>query len=239
MRKKCQQCGNKFKNIGSHWNQSSCNYPNFSDYQKEIIVGLLMGDAWLNTQCGRKPTLRCEMSSPNYLEYVNSIFKVLGNGVSLRDSAQQSAERKRSLGDTSAKEENYSDIYYWSTISHPELGEFNWYSSGEKIWPEDIELTSTTLKHLYCGDGSRVNGNQIRISMLNEKDNTEKVTKIFKQSELPTPIRYDKHKTNCNAVFSVEQSEKLWEYMGEPLPDFEYKWPEQYRNTYPEVGRME
>jgi len=235
----CQQCGNEYQKVGIHWSMSSsCSFPSFTNHQREIITGVLMGDGCIST-ANKHPYIKIEMISPNYLEHVADEFGVLGGGVSIKRTAKMSARRdKNSKFNLGAKEENYSDLYGWQSMSHPELREFaNWYSSGEKIWPDDIELTPTVLKHWYCGDGSWNNGrtnNYISISMANEIDNTEKVGKMLRNVGLPTPSNYavgernDGSKT-FDAQFTVEQSELLWEYMGRPLPDFEYKWPREFR----------
>jgi len=70
--------------------------------------------------------------------------------------------------------------------------------------------------------------------MSNEIENTNKVSEYFSNIGLPKPSNYSISKRNsvtknCNAVWTVEDSQKLFDYMGEPLPDFEYKWPEEYR----------
>jgi len=231
----CQQCGNKYQIIGTHWSMnSSCNHPSFTDHQKEIITGLLMGDGNICT-VNKNPYIRAEMISPNYLEYISDQFGVLGGDVSLKMTAAESAKRNRdSRFDPNAKEQNYSDKYQWQSMSHPELQEFaDWYSSGKKVWPAEIELTPTVLKHWYCGDGHWDNSgsrNSIQIAMANEVNNANKVDQMFRNVGLPAPSNYNISENNCNAQFTVEQSKELWEYMGEPLPDFEYKWPQQYRN---------
>jgi len=235
----CQQCGNGYQRIGGHWSHpnSSCSHPNFTDHQKEIITGLLMGDGTIGT-ANKNPHIRAKMISPNYLEYIADEFGVLGSEVSLYMTAAESAKHNSDNGcSPNAKAENYSDVYGWCSMSHPELQEFaDWYSSGKKVWPADIQLTSTVLKHWYCGDGSWNNGgshNRITIAMANEVNNTEKVDQMFRNVGLPAPSNYaisereDGSKT-CIAQFTVEQSQELWEYMGEPLPDFEYKWPDRY-----------
>lgn len=235
----CNQCGNEYKRIATHWSgPKSCNHPSLSQEQLEIITGLLMGDGWVETRKNRNPVLKSEMISKKYLQYVDRKLGVFGNGVKLDRTAEESARdcRNRNFS-PGAKKENYSDIYFWSSMNHPELQDFaDWYSTGEKVWPEDIELTQTTLKHWYCGDGCWNNGsesNSITISMSNEADNIEKVNKIFEESNLSPPSNYNIHtlkdgSVKCAAQFTRSQSEKLWEYMGEPLPDFEYKWPEKY-----------
>jgi len=234
----CPQCGNEYKEIGKHWSKSlSCEYPPLSDHQREITVGLLMGDGNLN-RCNKNPRLRVKMISPNYLEYLDSEFDIFGTGVRLRHTAEENAKRTRESGfSPDAEAENYSDVYEWLSRTHPALSEFeSWYASGEKVWPTDIELTPTVLKHWYCGDGhwdNRTTNNRIQISMSNEVENTDKVERIFKNVGLPTPNNWKIAERPsggkiCEAHFTVEQSHELWEYMGKPLPDFEYKWPERY-----------
>jgi len=65
--------------------------------------------------------------------------------------------------------------------------------------------------------------------MANEVNNTDKVNQLFENAGLLSPSNYDISENNCIAEFTVDQSKELWQYMGEPLPDFEYKWPEEYR----------
>jgi len=70
--------------------------------------------------------------------------------------------------------------------------------------------------------------------MANEIENTEKVGQMFENVGLPSPSNYNISERKdgsetCNAQFTVDQSKELWEYMGEPLPDFEYKWPRRFR----------
>jgi len=234
----CKQCGNEYQRIGQHWSKgSSCSHPNFTDHQKEIITGLLMGDGCIHTG-NKNPYLLVKMISPNYLEYIADEFGVLGSEVTLTKTAAESAKHNRDSGfSPNAKEQNYSDLYVWQSMSHPKLQKFaDWYSSGKKVWPADVELTPTVLKHWYCGDGHWANSgtnNRIQIAMANEVDNTDKVDQMFRNVGLPVPNNYaiSERKDGsgrCNAEFTVAQSKELWEYMGEPLPDFEYKWPDRY-----------
>lgn len=233
----CPECGEEYQRVSQHWRHNPSHRPSFTQHQKEVIIGLLMGDGCISTS-NKNPYIISNMISKNYLEYVDNIFGILGNGVKLSKTAKQSAEEDRnSEFNRNAEPQNYCDVYYWQSRSHPELLEFvKWYSSGEKIWPNHIELTPTVLKHWYCGDGTwetRGTSNCISFAMANEVDNTEKVTKMFENVNLPPPSNYNKSQRKngsykCNAVFTVEGSKELWDYMGEPLSDFKYKWPEKY-----------
>jgi len=230
----CNQCAEEFERIANHWNQSNCSHPEITNQQKEIVTGLLMGDGCLPSRGSRNPKIRASMTSPNYLKYLDRGFGIFGNGVKMEKTAKESAlENRRSGFRPNAKEENYSDVYLWYSMNHPELQEFeSWYSSGEKVWPEDIELTPTVLKHWYLGDGHWNNGstnNNISIAMTNESENTSKVSEMFKRAGLPSPSNYCFSSNNCQAQFTVDQSNELWEFMGEPLPDFEYKFPPEHR----------
>lgn len=231
----CNQCGNRYKVVAQHWSKSNnCSHPDFTDKQLEVTVGLLMGDGCLFRSGDGHPRLQSKMISKEYLNYVDEVFGKFGKGVTLCQTAEKSAEENRESGfSESANARNYSDKWRWFSMSHPDFQKFSdWYSSGEKVWPDNIKLTPTVLKHWYCGDGNfHKSGTPgcIRISMLNESRNTEKVDQMFRDSGLPVPSNYDTSKYKCDAVFTVEDSKKLWDYMGKPLPDLQYKWPQEYR----------
>jgi hypothetical protein len=235
----CPECGKEYKNLGQHWRYSPPHRPELTQKQLEITTGLLMGDGYIYANT-KNAELRVEMISSNYLEYLDNIFGCLGRGLSMTLTAVESAKNNRDTGfSPNAKEENYSDVYQWETRVHPKFNEFReWYSSGKKVWPEDIELTPTVLKHWYVGDGHYHNSrshNHIQISVSNEVKNTEKVFKYFSNVGLPQPSNHHiseqikSENKKCDIVWGIEESYELWDYMGEPLPDFEYKWPDQYR----------
>jgi len=235
----CPQCGTEYKMVAQHWNCGSCERPSFTDHRREIITGLLMGDGTINRSSDGNPLLQCEMISPNYLKYIDGEFGIFGHGVSSAKTAEENAKAKSdSEFRPNAKADNYSDVYRWWSMAHPELQEFaEWYSTGTKVWPSNIELKPTVMKHWYCGDGTWHNHgshNRIKIGMANEVENTEKIDKMFENVGLSSPSNYaiserKDGSMNCVAEFTVEQSKELWKYMGEPLPDFEYKWPEEYK----------
>jgi len=237
----CQKCGNEYKQVAQHWvGSSSCEHPPLSKHQREIVVGLIMGDGCINKtgKGGGNPHIVCNMTSQNYLKYVDDVFGVFGKGVSLHKTKEEAAELVKNSGfRNNAKPENYKDIYKWISMRHPQLKEFErWYSTGEKVWPDGIQLTPTVLKHWYCGDGCfNQSRKRIQISMSNEIDNKDKVDKMFEKVGLPSPSNYNIHERkdgsmSCCAHFTVDQSKELWNYMGKPLPDFEYKWPDEYKS---------
>jgi len=229
----CPDCGGTYQRIAQHWSLSSCQSPELSDEQYEILVGLLMGDGTVGFSTKGTPRIEVNMITEEYLHHLDSKFPVYGKGVRLVNSAEENARRDRESGfNPSADLSNYSNTYRWSTMMSDVFSDFgDWYSSGEKVWPSDISLTPMTLKHLYCCDGYYRNTDThdyITIAMNNERGNLSKVEQMFADSGLPAPTwqNYDNGDRNdCTARFTKSQSLTLWEYMGEPLPGFEYKWP--------------
>lgn len=236
--KQCPQCGKTFERIGQHWNaSSSCAYPSFSQQQKEIIVGLLMGDGTMgNHHTQNNSYLRVQMVKQTFLCYLQEQFGILGSSVILSRTATEGALENSIRGfQDNADPSQYHDLYDWRTISHPALNQFDsWYDDTNKSWPNDTNLTPTTLKYYYVCDGStRTDQPIIRISMSNERKNKDKVDSLFSKSGLPRPHRWNEQENQhgvmkCDAVWNVEQSKKIWNYMGPPLPGFEYKWPQNY-----------
>jgi len=227
------ECDRSFERLGKHWSGSPSHRPSLTRKMHEITTGLLMGDGSMNWD-QNNPRLTVTMTNKEYLEYVDDIFNEMTTGVSLYKTAAESAKRSRERGfSENAKEENYSDLYRMRSRRHPEFSEYvDWYSTGEKVWPSDICLTPVVLKHWYCGDGSYQNkdSDRITIAMANERDNREKVENMFKKVGLPVPSNWDvrKRKTgryDCNIYWTQKETRILFQYMGAPLPGFEYKWP--------------
>jgi hypothetical protein len=228
----CPDCGDEFSRLGQHWAMGLCQPPELSDYQKEVLTGLLMGDGTVSQSAKGTVRIEANMVSDKYLMYLDDQFPVYGRGVRRVYTAEENAKRDRESGfNETATSDNYSDTYRWSTMMAPVFNEYaDWYESGKKVWP-NTEFTSTILKHLYCCDGYRHDSSShdnIIISMNNEVSNTEKVESMFSRAGLPVPSWqiYEKNgRTDCSARFTKDESQQLWEYMGEPLPGFEYKWP--------------
>jgi hypothetical protein len=228
----CDGCGNTYQNIGAHWTKTDCERPQFSENQKNIITGLIMGDANIKVQSNNGNNfLRMEMITPTYLYFLDQEFGSLSTGVSFGRNGDKRNESDTDIGD------NFSDTYIFRTRSHPYFNKMRdkWYPDGEKVFPNDIRLTPNTLKHWYCNDGSLNRSGSsptIRIAATNEYGNSEKIYNIFEKSDIITPSnihKSDNGSKSFDICFSVSDSDKLWKYMGNPLPAFEYKWPEQYR----------
>lgn len=206
---KCPGCGEAFSALGNHWRYSPEHRPKISAYQHEVITGLLMSDGLIWKEDGHNPRFEANMIREKYLCWLDDLFGTLSTGVSLRDGKTKSTNA----------------VYNWTTRNLPELDEYyEWYKSGKKVWPSDIELTPTTLTHLYVGDGHYHESNYIEIGVNNERQHIDKLKSYFTDVGLPEPT----HRQSANVhklVWSVEESKILFEYMDEAPPGFDYKFP--------------
>jgi hypothetical protein len=230
----CHDCQHKYDRISAHWSGSDhCEYPKLTDEQHDIIVGLMMGDGCAAyNEKHKNPNIRVNCIKPEYLHYLSDKFGVLGNDVFLGKTGDEKAAENRERGfRPDANGDDYSDQYGFTTMSTPEMWEYrHWYDSGEKVWPESIELNPLTLTHWFCGDGNnQFDYPSVRLSMNNERDNRDKVESYFERVGLPTPDRWGINDVSCNAAWNKESSEELFEYMEGPVAGYEYKWPDSVK----------
>jgi len=226
----CPGCGDEYERLGKHWSGSPEHIPELTHKQHQITTGILMGDASVST-CNKHARITMQTITPEYLDYLSDSFGIFGLAVQFYKTASEQAKRARESGfSEGARAENYSDVYQWNTRSIPEFDEYvGWYESGEKVFPDNIDLSPTVLKHWYVCDGYLYKDlNRLVISISNEVDNTDKIDSMFERAGLPTPA-YDVQTrkdgtTKCNARWEAKHTNSLLEYMGDPLPGFEYKW---------------
>jgi hypothetical protein len=216
---KCENCSYKGEYLGRHIAKSrNCEYPKLSEKEHSILTGLLMGDGSVNRD-GKTPYFRCKMINKRYLVFLDNLFGKKSNGIYK----------------TKKESKNQNSAFEWRSMSLPDLECFcEWYTNDGKVWPKNIQLNPDILKNWYVSDGTWTNSgtsNHISISAVKEKGNERKINKYFNSVGLPEPYNYVYGEHRFRLVWSVEQSKKLWGYMGKPLPGFEYKWPEEYRKS--------
>lgn len=230
----CPECRSDFDGIGNHWSHHPSHRPGISEYQHEILTGLLMGDA---TIPNRKQTgncrLTCVMITREFLEWLRQQFGPIGCEVRFHRSAEDIARTTKETGfSPGARPENYSDQYLWETRSHPGINIYaSWYSSGNKRFPDDLKLTPIILKMWYCCDGSKdsyENKPKIVISTSNEYRRKQYLSSLFKDIGWSPNLVHSEDKDgniSLSIRFDSSSSEELWKYMGEAPLGFEYKWP--------------
>jgi len=235
----CSECGKEFQRIGQHWGHNPSHQPEISEFLYEVLTGVVMGDGSVKRDSNRNPYIRVRSITKEYLEYLDDLFGMMSLGVKLRYTAEEKARENRDRNfSPDADASNYSDQYIWRTRRSEKFRQYeNWYTEGKKVYPE-IELTPTILRHWYVCDGHYHNSrsdNYISISCSNEQNNKDKVEKMF--SNIGYDVEYWNESTRNNGkysgttnsaiCFNVQTSKNIFNYIGEPIPGFEYKWPDK------------
>jgi transposase len=187
-----------------------------SEYQHELVKGVLMGDGCVQRRDRetQNPYFCVTMKNKEFIEWLS---------VELDNISPDFRKRKGKYAET-------LDNTQWTikTYSHPVFRQYaTWYSSGEKKWPTDEEITELELKMLYVTDGSPVKHPDnwaAKISAINEKDRKDKVTKMFDRS-LDIDISWHSSNKSTNGVIYIPagQADVIWDQ--DAVPGFEYKWP--------------
>lgn len=209
----CPNCGNEYKSVGQHWSMSGCDEPEITNRQHQIITGLLLGDGSITKSSGRKPMLSVEMTNEKFINWLDNELGIISTGNILE------LDRDTSFGETKT--------YKLNSRRLNKLQEYrDWYSSGEKVFP-DINLTPLILKVWYCCDGDisvdrRWNKKcYARLTAKNEIDRKKNINKMFES--LPFSPNWN---DGARFTFGRDGSKRFWSYIGEPLPGFDYKWPD-------------
>lgn len=205
---KCPTCGRSFETIASHYYYNPSHKPDLSDKSHELIRGLLLGDGHVPEFEPPENTsfqLYCENK-----EFVNWVDEELGD---LSNDITKSEFQDRYSG------------YTLSTKRDSEINQYrDWYESDRNSYPV-MNLSPLEIKMWYVCKGStlekqRYDQPYIRFDCEIEALRPQVVKKIFKQHG------FDSFWRNCSFRFSIEQSQRMWKFMGDPPPGFESKWPD-------------
>jgi hypothetical protein len=233
----CPSCGEEFDKPGLHWSHGTCPYPEISPIQEAVFEGLLMGDGSIPKQSGgNSALLHLPMINRRFLEWIDERLGILTTGVSLKKTASELASNNRESGfSPNAKEERYHDMYTIWTRTHPYFEDLRerWYPDRNKQFPDDLELTPLRAKLWYLCDGYLDVGQhgrpRIEIKARNEEKRAEFLVGLFEDVGF-SPL-YKRHELR----FTCDETEDLVEWMGDPLPGFEYKWALGSREQYHEL----
>lgn len=201
----CATCGEEYKQLSSHYAKNPSHRPVISGEVMDVLRGLLMGDATLNTQ-SQYPRLEIGVTEKRYLEDLQQSYPRIFNSITHQPRGGHA-----------------SDFYTMPTVPHPQFFEFkNWYSSGEKVFPSDVNLTPTVLKHWYCTDGGLrwpSNGGNGNACIYCKSQDLDQIKRYFDD----TP--FDPNMTGSDTIyFDSDDTPKLLGWMGPPPDGFRYKW---------------
>lgn len=205
----CPKCGGLFSSPSAHWRKSSCEPPSLTDRQKEILIGVLMGDGSIS--------LSSRDSSVQYQLWMIN-----------KDFLTWFSKQLYPLGGNLRKEDDMWVVSLYTTPFIHELRE-KWYPNGEKRFPDGLELTKEMVRMWYVCDGGLV-WDEDRcygacIVSWNEKDRIDFICNLFRDLGLEP-----RHNSGNQAyVFPVDE---FLDFIGSPPPGFEYKWESDSRVEY-------
>lgn len=221
----CPNCGNEYKRVSQHWALGSCKYPDLTQHQKDVFRGLLMGDGCIGNRKADNPLFVIGMANESFLEWLSDHLDQMLYDPRLSMTAKESAEYSGDIVSLQeADPESCSDIYRAQSPRHPWFTELaSWYDSGGKRFPDNIKLTPTIAKMWYIGDGSlrqREPNPNVQITSVNESDRGNWLCDLFRD------VGFNPSYNGNNLVFGVADSKRFLEWLGDPVPGFEYKWNE-------------
>lgn len=176
-----------------------------TERDEQLITGKLMGDGWVQRRehsDNSKPCVGVRNSNPFYVKWFRRQLSI--------DCGRVSCDGK--------------GRYQFYTTSLEELNKFaDWYSSGKKRYPDNLELTPELVRIWYCDDGtlqfSGANTVSIRLCSDKEKDRIEWLQSLFQDEGF-----YPSVQTRGRLYFGVDEVEPLLDWMGGPPEGMEYKW---------------
>lgn len=232
MAEACPGCGEKFVKLGVHWARSGCDYPVPSESIDEVLTGLYMGDGSLAAHGSDNPYMRWNNTNKPFLELLDEKLGWLTTGVRLKKDAQQAANERLSRNpDWKMDAGNFDAIYGTRTRRLPYFRKYeSWTSSGQKRYPEELELTPTVAKYWYVSDGTvnwmRSYSARVVFACQNERDRPEFICNLFRQAG------FEANQNLHMFYLSVEDSKRFLSWIGQSVPGFEYKWELTSRKRY-------
>lgn len=185
-----------------------------------------MGDGNVRANGNNKTSLfRLKMKNLPFLDYLKNLLDNMANSLVLecdKETALQYSQNSDKRKDSNI--DNMSNYYTLYFVSHPFFSKLNeWYSSGKKRFPSELNLNKTILKYWYICDGnlhwrSSSQKCNVRIGCSNEMDRRDFIERILK--EVGFNVSMHSHSAN----FSSLDTTRFFKYIGKSLPGFEYKW---------------
>jgi len=209
MSKECPTCGSEYQNLASHWSRSSCDYPDLDPWKIETIQGMLLGDGCI-THGPKNAFFVTSMTNRLFLEYLNEELGWLTDTIHQHDSQQTGSKPQ----------------YRLQTMAIPHFNTMKdrWYSDSQKRIPKDT-LTKREVKLWYVCDGCMawsedVNRASPRFSIVTLHDDRDVLIKTLRDNGISAVKRSE------SVAVPADGTDAFLQWLGDPLPGFEYKWPE-------------
>jgi hypothetical protein len=220
----CPECGQgDYQRLSQHIAIGQCDWPSISQYKKELLTGMLMGDGCISKRDKVRPNFIVAMTNEEFLQWFSNELEWLSYDVRMSKTGEESAAsfEKHPPRECEVVGE-FSDVYRMQTMRHPWFNDLaSWYSKSGKRYPDDLELTPIMAKMWYVADGglrNREPNSNVVIACHNESNRSEFLCSLFREHG------FDPQYNGQGIVFSISDSKKFLQWIGKPVPGFEYKW---------------
>lgn len=239
--KPCPSCGKQFEAMGMHYYHNPECRPTIEGEAREILVGTMLGDGYWDKPA-KNPYVGMVNTNRKLLEWWDDRLDYLTtkSGVRVSATAEESAQHiEDGTGNKAVEPGKYKDVMEVRTVTHPELAEFEeWYRTGTKQPPTDIELTPLTVKVWYAGDGGLNWAPSFKsafasIAANGCNDETARAL-VFEFERVGFNPNYDGKRLQ----FPTGEVPGLLDWMGDPLPGCHYKWECYDRDHYKKLKQM-
>lgn len=225
----CPSCGVEYKNSGisNHWALGGCDYPDLNQTQKDIALGLMLGDGGLHRET-RNASILISSTTKSFLEWIDHQAGWLCTGSYTKTDGEYMAQYDEDHGRNVDGDKDYKDTWTIQLRCHPYFNRYReWYEekNGRQVAVagEDVWMSPTVVKVWWVSDGHfRWNDGGSGCATITSENNTlhlERFSDLFKEEIGIRP------RTNYRRlIFGVHDTKEFLEYMGDPIPGFYEKW---------------
>jgi hypothetical protein len=130
----CSHCGQEYERIAQHWAWNEEHRPELSQKEKDMLKGLLMGDATIDRGSGTSTRKNFGLVVANTnREFLEEIKETLSIPSTITKSRTKQESYENFGLDHDVSKDGFSEFYRLQIASHPYFNQLdNWYETGEK-----------------------------------------------------------------------------------------------------------
>lgn len=222
--KKCHDCGNWYGGVAQHWSMSDCDRPELTAHQEEIIQGMMLGDGAVVMGGAKYPYFKCSMTFKPFVEWLANELGYIMTGT-LTETDGELFEVEGGITEDSDCLDQYSVQTHTLPVLQNYRDEYEW-GDEDRFDLERFDISPMILKLWHCSDGeyyTKRDGVRIHHKIYSD-ENWDSVLEWFGRIDTE-PYRSNRGDSGDRICLNQSDTDKFFEYIGEPLPGMSYKWP--------------
>jgi len=211
----CPECGESYKRIGNHWQHNPSHIHSFTDKQDAIIRGLILGDGHIDKN-GKNAYVIVASTQKRFLEWLSLWFPVISRDVSLSKTTDEliAQNTESEWVKTPEDDADYNDLYRWETSRHRDFNDYS--NSVDSV----NHLCALSLKVYYVSDGTLAKAGSHHRPQFRVTDDVraERIADLIRDVGFTVTV------SPGNIFIKQGETDRFFEYIGNPIPGFEDKW---------------